>query len=223
MKQLITLLLVSLIGTYAWAEGNVYYVRDVLYVPMRSGKTTANRILDMLKSGEQVYTIEVDEQAGHSLVRTNSGKEGWVETQYLVSEPTAALQLSAANQRVNQLVQENKPLKAKIQQLESTNSQQAAELSQISKQNVRLEKELSQIKSLSSNAIELDQNNKELLRANELLRNEVDVLSADNARLKNNAENEGMINGVIAVGFGVLLALLVPRLAPRRRRNSEWA
>lgn len=221
MKQLSTLLLISLLSFNVWAEDNVRYVRDVLYVPMRSGKSNANRILQMLKSGTQVNELEVD--GDHSLIRTSKGEEGWIETQYLMSNPTAALQLGSANQRVNQLLQENKPLKEKIQTLEATSSQQAGELNRLNKLNSRLEKELADIKSLSSNAISLDRNNKDLLKTNELLKNEVDVLTAENVRLKNNAENEGMINGVIAVGFGVLLALVVPRLAPRRRRNSEWA
>lgn len=221
MKQFSTLLLIGLLSFNVWAEDNVRYIRDVLYVPMRSGKTNANRILQMLKSGTQVYALDTDEE--HTLVRTSKGEEGWIETQYLMSKPTAALQLSTANQKVNQLVQENKPLKEKIHELESTSSKQASELSQLSKQNARLEKELANIKSLSSNAIALDRNNKDLLKKNELLKNEVDILTADNARLKENAQNEGMINGVIAVGFGVLLTLVVPRLAPRRRRNSEWA
>lgn len=223
MKQLSTLLLISLLSFNVWAEENVLYIRDVLYVPMRSGKTNANRIIDMLKSGTHVYELDVDKDSGHTLVRTEKGQEGWIETQYLINKPTAALQLSSANQKVNQLLKENQPLKEKIQDLEATNNKQASELSHLSKQNASLEKELAHIKSLSSNAVALDQNNKDLLKKNELLKNEVDVLTADNVRLKENSQNEGMINGVIAVGFGVLLALVVPRLAPRRRRNSEWA
>jgi SH3 domain protein len=54
-----------------------------------------------------------------------------------------------------------------------------------------------------------------------MLKNEIDVLTADNDRLKDKSDIEWFMNGVGAVGFGVLLALIIPRLKFKKRK-SDW-
>jgi SH3 domain protein len=48
-------------------------------------------------------------------------------------------------------------------------------------------------------------------------------LQADNQRLLDSTENEAFLNGALAVGLGVLITLLVPRLWPKKRRSTSWA
>ena len=62
--------------------------------------------------------------------------------------------------------------------------------------------------------------NRRLLESNQMLSSEVDVLKTDNARLRENKENEFFLNGAFAVLIGVMIALIVPRMMPKRR--SEW-
>ena len=57
----------------------------------------------------------------------------------------------------------------------------------------------------------------------QVLSTRVEVLEADNLRMKEGKESEAFRNGALAVLLGVVITLLVPRLWPRRRRTSEWA
>jgi SH3 domain protein len=81
--------------------------------------------------------------------------------------------------------------------------------------------ELSALKKLSANAINIANSNKSLGENNQMLKNEIDVLTADNDRLKDKSDLEWFMNGVGAVGFGVLLALIIPRLKFKKRK-SDW-
>ncbi|MBA3614153.1 MAG: hypothetical protein H0W49_14835, partial [Nitrospirales bacterium] len=59
------------------AVGDVNYISDVVTVPLRSGPTTAHRILHRgLPSGTQLTILGTDEEAGFTQVRTNDGMEG---------------------------------------------------------------------------------------------------------------------------------------------------
>ncbi|TFG65971.1 MAG: TIGR04211 family SH3 domain-containing protein, partial [Nitrospirales bacterium] len=83
------------------AVGDVNYISDVLNVPLRSGPSTAHRIIHRgIPSGTQLTILATDEEAGFTQVRTAGGMEGWVTSQYLVREPIARDKLAAAEKRL---------------------------------------------------------------------------------------------------------------------------
>ncbi len=222
MKTVVTGLGLLLLSIHLYAE-EIRYIRDVAHPPLRSGQSSGHRITRVLKSDLKVILLETNEESGYSKIRTHKGTEGWIESQYLIAEPTARLQLKSAFQKVNKLSTEIKPLKERILMLEREGEADRAKLSQVNSKNQRVEKDLSTLKKISSNAVSLDQNNKILIKSNEQLKNKLDLLSAENERLKGSADQEAFINGALAVGFGVLLAFIIPRIAPRKKRNSDWA
>jgi uncharacterized protein YgiM (DUF1202 family) len=75
----LSLLLLGAIMT----SGNVLaatqkYITDEFEVTMRSGTSTANEILRMLKSGEAVTVLEEDLDSKYSLVEIEDGRKGYV-------------------------------------------------------------------------------------------------------------------------------------------------
>ena len=83
------------------AVGDVNYISDVLTVPLRSGASTAHRILHRgLPSGTQLTILAIDEEANFTQVRTAGGMEGWVRSQYLIGEPIARVKLAATEKRL---------------------------------------------------------------------------------------------------------------------------
>lgn len=88
--------------------------------------------------------------------------------------------------------------------------------------NSRLARELDELKTLSGKAVDIDQNNKALIRKNELLQTEVDKLTAENDRLSGQAAREEWTRTLIAIGLGVVLTLTLPRLVPHKKRYSDW-
>jgi SH3 domain protein len=207
---------------HAIAASEKRYVSDVLYVPLHSGKSSKNRIVHRgLKSGTELTLLDYDKKAGFSKVRTANGTEGWMQNQFLSNSPVAR-QLLTREQQTNASLRE---------QLRSTSSdkksigQAHGELKQqvkaLSAKNQQLTNELASIKKISSNAVNLDRNNRELLQNNEMLKIEIAELQSDNARLSDKSDKEWFVRGAFAVALGALLAFILPKFKPRPK-HSEW-
>jgi len=204
-------------------DDNLRYVTDIASIALRSGQSDRHRIVLFLKSNTLLTLLESNPETGYSKVSTRRGTEGWILSDQITSKPTSKILLVKAQQKIERLTSKNKPLHQQMQTLESEKNAADKEVTRLTSQLDKLSQELSDLKSISSNAINLDRNNRSLLKENQMLKNGRDVLTANNDRLKADKEQDAFINGALAVGFGVLIALIVPRLAPRKKRNSEWA
>ncbi len=225
MKSQMKLAAIALLlfGLNCQAFAETRYIKDVIYVPVRSGQSSSYRIVHKgLKSGTKVSMLEESEAGEYSKIRTSGGLEGWVRTQYLSSEPSARLQLAQAKQAIGRLTQDTQPLRAEITTLKEAKTQLSSQFGTLQTDNQALRRELTEIKKISNNAIELNHNNKELVKQNQLLKNDIDLLEADIDRLQGSTQQEWFLNGVFAVGMGGLLCLALPRLFVRRRKSSEW-
>jgi SH3 domain protein len=199
------------------------YIRDYIYVPLRSGQSSSHRIVHKgLKSGVIVSLLEDDAENKYSLVRTSKGIEGWIPTQYLVAEPTAAIKLREANQTIQQLTKNAGPLSEKLVTAEKQAQSLTRDLERLQRDHKGLQNELKRIKGLSSGAINLDENNKTLLKDLELIKNETDTLKAENSRLQTELTNNDFWFGVLAVILGMIATLTIQNFA-KSKRSSEWA
>ena len=217
MKRL-SLLLCLLLCSDAFAQ-EIRYIRDQLFVPLRSGQSIQHRIVHKgLVSGTALTLLE--EEGEYSKVVTENGIEGWIQSQYLVDQPVAKDLLKKAQATISQLNQRNKSLQQQLNEATGARNTTSKELAQISSHNSKISKELERIKSVSAKALQLDSDNKKLLLENVDLKNQVDLLSADNQRLIDTNENEAFLNGAFAVLIGVMITLLVPRLWPKKK--NDW-
>ena len=200
------------------------YIDDTIYVPLRSGEGSNYRILHKgLKSGTRVALVEENGESGWSLVRTAGGVEGWLQSRYLSAEVGAQERLTLAEQRIELMDSENRPLLEQIDLLTQERNALAAEAAGLRDHNAELEAEIIEVKQISSSALQLDRSNKQLAEQAEMMKNRIEVLGADNGRLRDEQWQKWFIYGVYATGMGGLLTLLLPRLLQRRRRHSEWA
>ncbi|MGB5324218.1 MAG: TIGR04211 family SH3 domain-containing protein [Pseudomonadales bacterium] len=210
------------LASLATAE-SVGYVADQFYVPLYSGKSTKHRIVHRgIKTGSQLAILEADETAGFTRVRTSSGTEGWIENQYLSNKPIARSQLQSEREKRSDLQKRLDLLSSESASVSEANNDARQQLQSLSKQNQSLSSELASIKKISSNAINLDINNRELLQKNEMLKVQIAELQAENARLSNKSNKDWFMRGALAVAIGALLAVILPRFKPKSR-NSEWA
>ncbi|WP_370978358.1 TIGR04211 family SH3 domain-containing protein [Agaribacterium sp. ZY112] len=198
------------------------WVKDKLFVPLRSGPSSQHRILHKgLASGTQVEGLG-EKKDGWLHIKTQSGIEGWLPEQYLLQSPTAGVQLAAAQQKSQkssakaaELLEKNKALTTELKKTKT-------QLLQTEKEKQQFNMELHRIKSISSGAIELDSNYQQLLEDHKLLQTENDSLNAENITLKSDRRSSYMYNGALLVILGMLAAVIIPRLRPKKR-NSEWA
>ena len=208
-------------SSLAQGDGEVRYITDRLYVPLRSGKSVNHRILHKgLPSGTQVTVLETDPEAGYSLIRTRRGLEGWIITRYLDPDPVAAIKLAEVSQKVEKLETENRNLKKAFNNAAGSSKEANQVIAELEVENEKLARELEEIKRISANAIKLDREYQVLSEAKQMLKDKVDVLETENNRLRENHENEAFLNGAFAVILGILAAIIIPRLRPRKR--SEW-
>tara|TARA_R110001592_G_scaffold233140_1_gene490707 strand:+ start:15082 stop:15684 length:603 start_codon:yes stop_codon:yes gene_type:complete len=199
------------------------YIDDTLLVPLRSGESLSYRIVHKgISSGTKVEVLEHNKESGYSKILTPDGIEGFLPTRYLTAEPIAKIKLRQTNKTLTNLKQDYEKLQLAYNELNSEHqslSKNHKETEQSLDKNIQ---ELSHIRSVSANALTLDQRNRELRESNEQLRNELELLQTDNSRLKEKAESNMMLVGGSLVFLGVILALLIPMIKPSKK-NDSWA
>ena len=196
------------------------WISDEFAVPVRSGPSNNNRIVHRgLPSGTAFDLIERDDDAGFVHIRTESGLDGWIESQYLAEAPIAKIRLEQANARINQLESRLRETSENLQDVKSDRDRSSDANDGLSRDVVSLENELAELKRVSANAIEINKQKQELTALNERLRSEVDKLVAENQRLDENQQQRWML-----IGAGLaLLGLLAGVAIKARPRRSGWS
>ena len=204
-------------------EGETRYVTDLIFTPIRTGPGGDYRIINKgLPSGTEVTYFGTTEDGVWAEVETIGGTRGYLRAQYLRTDTPRANQLNAleaelaaSRERVSTLQQ---TLDEAMQQLTSSDSDTSSTATALTETRA----ELAQIKRISGNAIRLDQLTKELTSKFEDASARNDLLKLENARLEDRAASKQRLEGVLSLLAGIVIALLVPRLTVKRRRNDDW-
>ncbi|MEH6558784.1 MAG: TIGR04211 family SH3 domain-containing protein [Oceanicoccus sp.] len=221
MKRIVLLLFI--LGTSSQLySAETRYIRDELYVPLRSGQTTQHRIVHKgLVSGTALTILNMSDDETYSFVRTSKGIEGWIQTQYLSDSPAGRDLARIANRKLADLQQRYNKLNEQLKQLSSEQKNAKEQFSTLSSNNSETTKELDRIRAISANAIQLNEDNQRLLEESQMLKKELVIANTDNQRLTDNEENDAFLNGALAVLLGVMITLIVPRAWPKK--STEWA
>ena len=83
-----------------------------------------------------------------------------------------------------------------------------------------LQKELADIRRMSSEVIEINEQNKQLRKRLNESQLTIDELMAENSRLGSRANREWFVIGALVVIFGIGIGLILPRI--RWRKRSSW-
>jgi len=227
LKFFITLVLLS----FSWlavttqplaAVGDVNYISDELNVPLRSGPSTAHRIIHRgLPSGTKLTVLATDEEAGFTQVRTDGGLEGWVTSQYLIKEPIASVKLVAAEKRLQSLKTEIDKEREAHASLQSEYKETEANNKTLTSQVQALTKELVELKRISADPINEHARNVELTQQNQRLVDQVDELSSMTRQLKDNVQRDWLLYGGALVLIGLLLGVVL-KARPRQTTYSRY-
>lgn len=216
-------LLAGLFAAAAHAQ-EIRYVSDKQYVALRSGPGNENPVTERgLPSGTRLTVSRTSEDGSWVQVSTASGASGWIGTQYLMSEEPARERLDALLEKSRAAGGLTEAVQGELATLQAEREQLLAQLAEREALQGTLEDELTQLKQVSGNALQLDEDNQRLVVDSEQLRSKLDMLEAENQRLRDKVESEDFLNGALAVLLGVIITLVVPRLWPKRRKSSSWA
>lgn len=196
------------------------YVSDVLQIQLRSGPGTQYRIIKSLQTGTALSLTGADTENGYVQVSVDD-QTGWVASQFLMSTPSARVQLSKVEQELAQLKANATPTQKRLQSLETDNRRLSKALEEAQQQANETSKELARVKEVSGKALELDESNARLRLENTNLVNEMDLLRIENTRLTEQNSRDFMLYGAFAVLLGVIIALIVPHLTSKKK-HSEW-
>ena len=190
------------------------YVTDTIYIPLRADKDNQAPIVKSgLVTGTRLKLIREEEDTNKnkwSQVITPDGQEGWVRSQNLIAEPTAAMKLdamSSAPSDVVELQKQNASLKTELASLKSTYD--------------ALVKQTEEMRTATNSDINMEQENQNMHREYQLLQTERDVLKAQNDQLKTTDRFKQNIYGGGLILCGVILSFLLQMFGKRKRR-SEW-
>lgn len=190
------------------------YVTDVIYIPLRSDKDNqATIIKNGLATGTRLKLIREEEDTNKNKwaqVITSEGIEGWVRSQNLIVEPTAAMKLAALTSGPTDMVE-----------LQKQNIALKNELDSVKATYQSLAKEMEEIRKSPTSDINLEQENQNMNRINQSLQVERDLLKGENDRLQKSDTYQQRIYGGGLILAGVILSFIL-QLFGKRKRRSEW-
>ncbi|WP_295799571.1 TIGR04211 family SH3 domain-containing protein [uncultured Microbulbifer sp.] len=226
MKKLLTTVSAAALlfsAAHSQAISSDRYITDELHVPMRSGQGNEFRILHRgLPSGTKLTLLQDSPDTGWAQVRTPGGEEGWVRRQYLESEPVAKIKLEKAEERLRHIESLQGNLGGEVRRLEEENGKLTTALKSEQERATQLSRELKELKSLSADAVALNQRHQKLLNQHELLKQKQAMSEAEIQRLSGSETQKWYMYGALSVLIGAIIAMAAPHFRPRKR-HSEWA
>lgn len=200
--------------------GESVWVTDEFEITMRNGKSNRQSIIRMLPSGTRVERVEIDAQAGYSLVRTSGGAQGWVLSRYLLKSPPARVTLPGVQEQLSRSEEQRKRLGREMEDLRTENAALKRQLGQSESSGDDLERELTRIRSLSSKTVQIDAENRQLQQTLTETEQALEEARAESRRLASRSNREWFVIGALVVMFGILVGLILPRI--RWKKKSSW-
>lgn len=199
------------------------YISDEVFVVLHAGPGSNYRWLGKLIPGTELTEKRRSTDGNWAEVATARGTEGWVQAEYLSTEPPAQVRLPAVVRQLEEAQQESAELRSSLAELQSEQSAVSAQLAKSNADLQQVSEELAQLRQISGSAVETAENNRRLVEESATMRTTLDTLEADNQRLQDRVRSSAFMDGAFAVLLGVIITLVVPRLWPKRKSSSSWA
>jgi len=196
------------------------YITDEFEVTMRSGTSTANDILRLLKSGEAVSVLEEDLDTQYSFVELDDGKKGYILNRYLVSNRSSKYRLEQLEIKAAEQQEANAILQFEIKNLQTDLEKEQSDGSSAKAALLANENELTRVKNASQNTLSIVDENDELKSiVDNLVKNNA-ILNKKNSTLKDSSNMDWFIRGGGVSLAAFVLGILITRI--RWRKKESW-
>ena len=222
MRFIPLLTLLTLLCTPLAAQ-ETRYISDDVFIVLHAGPGSNYRWLGRLIPGTELVEQRRSTDGNWAQVRTRRGTLGWVQAEYLASEPPAQARLPAVVRQLEDAQRDGAELRRNLAAAQTERDALRAQLDESSAALQRVSEELAQLRQVSGSAVETAEDNRRLVEETTGLRMNLNTLRADNQRLQDRVRSSAFIDGALAVLLGVIIAVVVPRLWPKRRASSSWA
>lgn len=197
------------------------YISDQIYVPLRGGPGNEYRILHRgLKTGTRMKLLE--EEAGNGFSKVLLGdQEGYVRAQYLTAEAPALVVLPGVREQAAKAQAENRELRSKLSERGSELKSLTQSLADTKALLVSKTEEMQRLEEVTADPLAIDQRNKALMGENLQLKNEVQLLEAENIKLAQENSFRWYLYGGGTILLGILLGLFLPMIRVEKKQ-SDW-
>ena len=202
------------------AAAETRYITDEFEVTMRSGTSTSNSIVRMLKSGEAVTVLEEDLVSKYSLVETGDERKGYILSRFLVVQPSARETLQELQSGFQQQQLQIGEQKAEIENLSGQLDQEKSDNIVLKNTLVSSEQELSDVRNAAENALSILERNKRLETTLAQLRSDIAQLSDENMALKDTTKLDWFLRGGAVSLIAFIIGILITRI--RWRKQDSW-
>lgn len=213
------LLFVSLVfSSLSWAQTR--YVTDQFEVTLRSGTSTSNSIITMLKSGQPLTIIEEDLATKYTLVETANGKQGYVLSRFLDNQPSGRERFAKLQVESEKLKQTIARLKSELNDFKQQKNSDTSSINQLKTNLTQTEAELAKLKEETRDTIRVIKQNDSLKARINDLEAEKRTLSEENAKYKDSTAMDWFIRGAGVSLAAFLLGIIVTRI--RWKKRDSW-
>ncbi len=219
MRPFLFPLLIGLTLTPVAAQ-TTQYVTDEFEVTMRSGTSTANSIVRLLKSGDAVNVLEQDLASKYSLVEIEDGTKGYVLSRFLIDVPVARQQLSELQVRYAEQQAQISSQGEEIEALQDSLAQERSDNDALKTTLRASEQELSGVRSAAENTLAILEQNKQLQTTLNELQLERTRLADENLELKDSTRLDWFVRGGAVSLIAFVIGILVTRI--RWRKRDSW-
>lgn len=196
------------------------YITDQFEVTLRSGTSTSNSIIAMLKSGQKVELLEQDVATKYSLVQTEDGKKGYVLTRYLDEQASGRERFNNLQQQAEQLKATISQLKKQLSEFKSTKQGDDQNISQLQSDLARTRKALADLREATSDTVRVLEQNENLQTRINVLESEKKILTDENMQYKDRTAMDWFIRGAGVSLAAFLIGIIVTRI--RWKKRDSW-
>ena len=196
------------------------FVSDDLVITLRTGQGNQYEIIKTLSSGTKLEILEQTD-TGYTKVKTDSGLEGWVRTQYLTKEPIARVQLESAQKKIESLSEKLSAAQEELKSLRKEKSQLDSTYSKLRSEHESTAKEFETLSEVAARPKQLATENKELRLQYEKINDELVLVKQENQVLKDRSKRNWFLTGAGVVILGIVIGLIIPRF--RFRKKDSWS
>lgn len=195
------------------------YVTDQIKVTMRSGPGLQYQILKMVATGDRVSALKTT-PSGYTQVKLADGTQGWILSRYLMANEPAAMQLAALKQTLSKTKQSLSNSEKALAQAQSEIAQDRQAEQQLQSQLATLDQKYRSLAATSQNALAIQHENSRLQALQKTNHEQIAQLTQANGVLSRHSHIQWFLAGGGVMLGGLLMGLLLPRLA--RRRKDSW-
>ncbi len=217
-KVVISLATLILAGPLMAAENR--YVTDEFEVTMRSGTSTSNSIVRMLRSGEPVTLLEQDLASQYSLVETSDNIKGYVLSRFLMDRPAARESLQQLRDTYQEQLEQLNQQRTEIDRLNQALKQEQSDNDVLETTFRESQQALSEIRISAADTLNILEQNNELKNSVAQLIDQNTRLDQETLELKDTTQMDWFVRGGAVSLIAFVIGILITRI--RWRKQNSW-